>query len=75
MRRFERIGLTQNQAEVLTNHVTELMCQNKEKICEQFVSKNALERVRTLALYLHRWLHAALSCRAFSVHQSTFCHV
>ena len=46
MRRFERIGLTGNQAEALTNHVTELICLNKEKISEQFVSKAALERVR-----------------------------
>ena len=48
MRRFERIGLTQNQAEALTTHVTELICTNKEKISEQFVSKAALERVGQL---------------------------
>ena len=57
MRRFEGIGLTQRQAESLTNHVTELICLNKEKISEQFVSKAALERVRASCRDLVPWPH------------------
>ena len=64
MRRFERIGLTSNQAEALTNHVTELICLNKEKISEQFVSKAALERVRLiLAAALSQRGSACMSCQ------------
>ena len=63
MRRFERIGLTQNQAEALTTHVTELICTNKEKISEQFVSKAALERVgHSLCLVFAPLWEGPLAC-------------
>ena len=45
MRRFEKQGMTREQAEALTEHMTELICTNREKIVEQFVSKAALEKV------------------------------
>jgi hypothetical protein len=46
MRRFEKQGMSRQQAEALTEHMTELICTNREKIIEQFVSKAALEKVR-----------------------------
>lgn len=49
MRRFEKLGLTRAQAEQLTEHITEVLCVNKEKISESFVSKAALEKVSTTA--------------------------
>ena len=48
MRRFEKQGMTREQAEALTEHMTELICTNREKIVEQFVSKAALEKVVAL---------------------------
>lgn len=48
MRRFEKQGMTREQAEALTEHMTELICSNREKIVEQFVSKAALEKVNAL---------------------------
>ena len=50
MRSFEKVGLTRQQAERLTEHLTGILCVQKEKLGEQFVSKGMLERVR--------WLHA-----------------
>ena len=46
MRRFEKIGLTRAQAEQMTEMLTEVVCLNKEKVVQQFVSKPALEKVR-----------------------------
>ncbi len=45
MRKFERLGMSRDQAESLTRSMTEIMCVNKEKIAEQFVSKASLEKV------------------------------
>ena len=45
MRGLEKSGLSRQQAENLTNYWTEVLCANKEKITEAFVSKNALEKV------------------------------
>lgn len=44
MRGLEKTGLTRQQAETLTNYMTEVLCTNKEKIAESFVSKSALEK-------------------------------
>ncbi|KAK9806847.1 hypothetical protein WJX72_004812 [[Myrmecia] bisecta] len=44
MRRFETIGMTRQQSEALTEHLTEILCLNKEKIADSFVSKFALEK-------------------------------
>lgn len=46
MRRFEKIGLTRAQSEQMTEMLTEVVCLNKEKVVQQFVSKPALEKVR-----------------------------
>ncbi|KAK9906789.1 hypothetical protein WJX75_008065 [Coccomyxa subellipsoidea] len=43
MRRFEKIGLTRAQSEQMTEMLTEVVCINKEKISQQFVTKQALE--------------------------------
>lgn len=48
MRGLEKSGLTRQQAETLTNYLADVMCANKEKITEAFVSKNALEKVSLL---------------------------
>eukprot|EP00891_Asterochloris_glomerata_P009196 jgi/Astpho2/9196/Aster-07155 len=45
MRKFERLGMSRDQAESLTRSMTEIMCVNKEKIAEQFVSKASLEKL------------------------------
>ena len=37
--------MSRDQAESLTRSMTEIMCVNKEKIAEQFVSKASLEKV------------------------------
>ncbi|BDA45932.1 probable mitochondrial calcium uniporter regulator 1 [Coccomyxa sp. Obi] len=44
MRRFEKIGLTRAQSEQMTEMLTEVVCTNKEKISQQFVTKQALEK-------------------------------
>ncbi|KAK9809521.1 hypothetical protein WJX73_008162 [Symbiochloris irregularis] len=44
MRRFEKMGMTRKQAEELTEHIAGVLCVNKEKISESFVSKAALEK-------------------------------
>ena len=50
MRRLEALGLSRGQAEALTQHLTTILCQNKEKLEEFFASKVALEKVRAAAL-------------------------
>lgn len=49
MRRFEKIGLTRAQSEQMTEMLTEVVCINKEKISQQFVTKQALEMVLLLS--------------------------
>ena len=49
MRGLESSGLSRQQAESLTSYLTEVICANKEKIAEAFVSKHALEKVRKAA--------------------------
>ena len=49
MRSFEKVGLTRQQAERLTEHLTGILCVQKEKLGEQFVSKGMLEKARWLA--------------------------
>ena len=46
MRRFEKIGMSRQQSEALTEHLTEVLVLNKEKISEAFVTRGALEKVR-----------------------------
>ncbi len=48
MRNFEKVGLTRQQAETLTEHLTEVLCSHKEKLSEAFVTKAQLEKVRRL---------------------------
>ena len=45
MRRFERVGMSRRQAEQLTQVVTEVLCTNREKLADSYVSKGVLERV------------------------------
>ena len=52
MRGLESSGLSRQQAESLTSYLTEVICANKEKIAEAFVSKHALEKVRKSIIVL-----------------------
>jgi hypothetical protein len=45
MKQLERLGLPREQAEALTQHLTTLLCSNKEKVEELFVPKVVLEKV------------------------------
>ena len=53
VRGFESTGLSREQAETLTQHMTELLCTNKEKITEAFASKFAMEKVIPSLRLLH----------------------
>ena len=46
VRNFEKVGLTRQQAEALTEHLTEVLCTHKEKLSEAYVTKAQLEKVR-----------------------------
>ena len=46
--RLEAVGLSRAQAEGLTRHITQLLCDNKEKLAENFVMRAALEKARGL---------------------------
>ena len=39
------MGMTRQQAEALTVTITEVLCHNREKLAESYVSKAALEKV------------------------------
>lgn len=52
VRGFENTGLSREQAESMTNLMTELLCNNKEKITESFVTKFAMEKVISVCLTL-----------------------
>ena len=45
VRNFEKVGLTRQQAEALTEHLTEVLCTHKEKLSEAYVTKAQLEKV------------------------------
>lgn len=45
MKKFEKVGMTRVQSEAITKHITELIIFDREKLCDQFVSKSALEKV------------------------------
>lgn len=47
VRNFEKVGLTRQQAEALTEHLTEVLCTHKEKLSEAYVTKAQLEKVQT----------------------------
>jgi hypothetical protein len=42
------MGMTRQQAEALTVTITEVLCHNREKLAESYVSKAALEKVGLL---------------------------
>jgi hypothetical protein len=44
MKRFERLGVTREQAEALTHTLTELMCSQRDRLSEDCASKAALEK-------------------------------
>lgn len=44
MKRLEGLGMTRDQAEALTRHLTTILCSNKEKLEEFYASKVALEK-------------------------------
>lgn len=44
VRNFEKVGLTRQQAEALTEHLTEVLCSHKEKLSEAYVTKAQLEK-------------------------------
>lgn len=45
MKRFEAMGMTRSQAEAITQHITEVLCSNRERLAESFVSKTTLEKL------------------------------
>lgn len=45
VRNLEKVGLTRQQAELLTEHLTEVLCDHKEKLSQNFVSRAMLEKV------------------------------
>jgi hypothetical protein len=45
VRNFEKVGLTRQQSEALTEHLTEVLCSHKEKLSEAYVTKAQLEKV------------------------------
>ncbi|EFN59866.1 hypothetical protein CHLNCDRAFT_49741 [Chlorella variabilis] len=44
MKRFEGLGMSREQAEALTQHLTGVLCANREKLEELFVAKVTLEK-------------------------------
>lgn len=44
MRRYERLGMTREQAEALTETVTDVLCKNREILSETYVSLATLEK-------------------------------
>ena len=44
MRKYERLGLSRDQAEALTGTVTEVLCTTRERLAETYVSKASLEK-------------------------------
>mmetsp|Transcript_14044 Transcript_14044/g.42391 ORF Transcript_14044/g.42391 Transcript_14044/m.42391 type:complete len:283 (+) Transcript_14044:227-1075(+) len=44
VRNLEKVGLTRQQAELLTEHLTEVLCDHKEKLSQNFVSRAMLEK-------------------------------
>lgn len=44
MKRFERLGVTREQAEALTQTLTEMLCSQREKLVEECASKALLEK-------------------------------
>lgn len=46
MKRFEQVGLSRDQAEAMTKHVTRLILGNKDQLEQEFVSRTVLDRVR-----------------------------
>jgi hypothetical protein len=49
-RSFEKIGLSREQSEAMTETLTDLVCANRDKMSEIFATKAALEKVRVLLL-------------------------
>lgn len=47
-KKLEALGLSREQAEALTRHLTTVLCANKEKLEEMYASKVALEKVGRL---------------------------
>ena len=62
MRRFEKIGMSRQQSEALTEHLTEVLVINKEKISEAFVTRGALERVCCSPSFVH---HASTQLKMY----------
>lgn len=52
-RAFERIGLSREQSEAMTETLTDLVCANRDKMAEIFATKAALEKVGHLLLSRH----------------------
>jgi len=63
VRGFERGGLNREQAEALAKQVTELLCVNKEKITDTFVSKFTLEKVNHQHSQVSTYPACKLPCR------------
>ena len=68
--------MTQEQAEKLTMHFTQLLCQDRDKLADLYVTKEALKRVRQLrdrtegdddASSPRRLLGPSLSCRQLTL--------
>lgn len=45
MKKFQESGMSQEQAERLTVHVTQLLCQDRDKLSDLYVTKESLKRV------------------------------
>ena len=64
VRGFESTGLSREQAEAMTNLMTELLCNNKEKITESFVTKFAMEKVTIINMpgFTFHFIVMAMDC-------------
>jgi hypothetical protein len=58
MRRFERLGMTRKQAEALTETMSELLCTNRDRLAESYVTVAALEKAVLEAEAKHAGLRA-----------------
>lgn len=55
VRNLEKVGLTRQQSERLTEHLTEVLCTHKEKLAQDFVSKALLEKVKAYCSSVARY--------------------
>lgn len=78
MRKFEASGMSREQAEGLTQHLTQMLCQDRDKLADLYVTKEVLKRVRSGGvngtLITSLTLAACAGCRLKSVTLTTLAH-